>query len=75
MVTLAHNKPRAARIAAILEKYKTEQLGETGPVGSEDLVDLLTDIRHYCDAHGLELARHDRMAHENYLYELKHADA
>ena len=33
------------------------------------LRDLLTDLRHYCDAYGLDYLQADRTAHDHYLTE------
>ena len=62
------NATRAARVAAILEQYKAEQ-GEAGPVEKTDLIGLLTDIRHYCDASGLALHQLERQANLHYRAE------
>ena len=34
------------------------------------LIDVLADLRHYCDAYGLGFADADRLAHQHYLAEL-----
>jgi hypothetical protein len=34
--------------------------------------DLLADLRHYCDAHGINFGEEDRMAHYNYLAEINY---
>jgi len=38
--------------------------------GKDALVDLLADLRHYCDSHGWDFADADRVAHDHYLIEL-----
>lgn len=32
--------------------------------------DLLADLRHYCDAHGISFGNEDRCAYRNYVEEL-----
>ncbi|QYY27508.1 hypothetical protein [Diaphorobacter sp. MNS-0] len=49
------NEVRAARIAATLSTYKAEHLGEAGPVCIDTVTDFVTDLRHFCEAHGLDL--------------------
>ena len=36
----------------------------------DGIVDLLADIRHYCDSEGFDLGKLDRIAHDHYLAEL-----
>lgn len=36
-----------------------------------ELRDLLTDLRHYCDTHGIDFSKEDRIAHDNYLSEIE----
>ena len=49
------NEVRAARIAATLSTYKADHLGEAGPVCIDTVTDFMTDLRHFCEAHGLDL--------------------
>jgi len=35
------------------------------------VIDALTDLRHFCDARGLEFGNLDRIAHGHYLAELE----
>jgi hypothetical protein len=58
------NHRRAMRIGHILTRCKDWSSG------SEGLIDLLTDARHWCDQHGEEFARLDRIAYQHYLAEL-----
>lgn len=41
-----------------------------GDTPETDITDLLADIRHFCDANGLDFANLDRMAYQHYLAEL-----
>ncbi len=54
---------RSARLWLVIDGY----------AGNEDLedvvVDILTDLRHLCDAEGLDFAQHDRTAYQHYLEE------
>lgn len=40
------NEERRERAMQALEFYKAQCLGEGGPVGQDDLTDLLSDLRH-----------------------------
>ena len=62
-----HNGVRASAAGFALKSHAWAK-GD----GTEDasLIDLLTDLRHYCDAHGLGFADADRLAHQHYLAEL-----
>lgn len=42
------NETRRDRAKETLEFYKYAQLRESGPIGGDDFVDLLTDLRHLC---------------------------
>lgn len=49
----ASNTQRASRIADMLEWYKSRKVGDSGEVMPEDIIDLLTDLRHFiygCDS-------------------------
>ncbi len=63
------NRERAARVFGIvLANYSAKSEGnETA------LTDLLSDIRHFCDAKNLCLGDIDRTAHGHYLAELEQA--
>jgi len=37
--------------------------------------DILTDLRHYCDAADIDYAEEDRIAYQNYLAELEGAQS
>jgi hypothetical protein len=56
---------RAAKIEAAIQAAYPEH-----DVPAARLSDLLTDARHYADAHGLDFAASDRRAHADYLNEL-----
>ena len=62
------NDDRARRAAHALRAYR-DCTGD-GPVSpDENVVDLLTDLRHFCDRHNVNHARCDRVAHTAYLAE------
>jgi hypothetical protein len=57
------NRLRAAKIAFLVrEKYEEED-----PECS--VIDILTDLRHYCDREGLDMGHLDRIARGHYLVE------
>lgn len=59
-------KECAARAAGALYLYI-----EAGVSDEESAVrDLLADLRHYCDAHGISFGNEDRCAYRNYVEEL-----
>lgn len=59
-------KSRAVhRVASILALY----VDGTEPLPEAFVVDLLTDIRHYCDAHHVVYSSAETNAYRNYLKE------
>lgn len=62
------NDDRARRAAHALRAYRN-YTGDGATTADEDVIDLLTDIRHYCDGQDLDLGRCDRIAHTTYLAE------
>jgi len=57
-----NNDDRARRAAHALRAYR--DCMADGPVSpDENVVDLLTDLRHFCDRHSINLGRCDRSAH------------
>lgn len=63
-----NNDDRARRAAHALRAYR-DCTGD-GPVSpDENVVDLLTDLRHFCDRYNVNLGRCDRVAHTAYLAE------
>jgi hypothetical protein len=56
------NGERAARVSHILKAYKAGELDESGPVDSDTVQDLLTDLRHYCDRQGIDFDQCDQWA-------------
>ena len=58
------NAKRAARCRAALTGYNDKYDLVA------NLIDLLADARHWCDAHGRCFGDLDRIAHEHYLAEL-----
>lgn len=73
MTTLAPerltNSTRARRARQTLTYYKENCLVEGGPVGKEDVTDILTDLRHLCDSNNWGYASVDRRAREHFMYE------
>ena len=57
------NHLRAMRIGHILTWCQDWSSGSAG------LIDLLADARHWCDQHGEDFARVDRIAYQHYLAE------
>jgi hypothetical protein len=49
---------------ALVGAYSLEE-GERGA----NIVDILTDLRHYCTAHGIDFANADRIAGDHYFEE------
>ncbi len=54
---------RAGKIERVLEH-------EYGDDPTQDVAELLADVRHYCDAHGLVYHELDRKAHGFYVAEV-----
>lgn len=63
------NDDRAKRAAHTLRAYR-DYTGDGATSPDEDVIDLLTDLRHFCDRHDLNLGIYDRIAHAIYLAEL-----
>ncbi len=63
------NDDRARRAAHALRAYR-DYTGDGATAPDEDVIDFLTDLRHYCDRHDLALGNCDRIAHGHYLEEL-----
>ena len=64
------NHDRAARARHMLEAYRS--FTGDGPCSSdEDVIDALTDLRHYCDQQDLSFWNRDAIAHDHYLAELE----
>lgn len=57
------NATRAERCHAALANYNDEHDVRA------NLIDFLTDARHWCDAQGQSIAELDRIAHQHYLAE------
>lgn len=62
-----YNQDRVDRAMKALRDY------EPNTEGADALTDLLTDLRHCCDARGWDFADSDRAAGNHYTVELKHA--
>ena len=64
----SENEERAGRIKDLLSgMYDSKGADET------NLVDLLSDIRHFCDVYAVEFAAADRVAHNHYTCEVVQA--
>jgi hypothetical protein len=64
------NQDRADRVTTTLAAYMATK-GETPDTPETDLIDLLADIRHFCDTEELALGDLDRIAHGHYLAEVQ----
>lgn len=64
MSSISHNQRRAMRLGHVLTWCK-----DWGS-GTEGLIDLLADARHWCDCHGEDFATLDRLAYQHYIAEL-----
>jgi hypothetical protein len=53
------------RVALVERIFTTDY--DDGP--EQDVAEILADLRHYCDAHGLAFHELDRKAHDFYLAE------
>ncbi len=54
------------RVAKIERIFRTDY--DNGP--EQDVTEILADLRHYCDHHGLDYGERDRAAHGFYLAEV-----
>ena len=63
------NDDRARRAAHALRAYR-DYTGDRPVSPDENVVDLLTDLRHLCDRYNVNLGRCDRVAHTAYLAEV-----
>lgn len=64
MSAKSENMRRCAKAAQALTLY------DLGRSPRESLVDLLSDLRHWCDGRGFDFAAADRMAYQHYREEL-----
>jgi hypothetical protein len=69
----ADNDARASFGAAVLAAY-SERVGDKSNEVETQLADLLADLRHLCDALGLDYDAADTKAHVNYWREI-HGEA
>lgn len=60
------NTERAAKAAEKVKGYAGEKADDVGA----DVVDLLVDLRHYCDAEGLDFGRLNRAARNHHEEEV-----
>jgi hypothetical protein len=65
MATAIKNTRRVNRIAQVIARDN----GSTAQDIKDGVTDLLTDIRHYCDAHGLDYGERDKSAYHHYQEE------
>lgn len=66
------NTERANRGVRAVQHYKARLLKESVPVGQEDLVDLLTDLRHWCRRSGTpSFSEAIEMSEQHYHEEIK----
>ncbi len=64
-----HNKPRARKI------HKLLKAGEYELTSKENAVcDILADIRHYCDKHGIDYAEQNERAARHHRHEREYTD-
>jgi hypothetical protein len=54
--------------AKVLEKHLNKLFDPQG--GRCNVIDMLTDLRHLCDARGWDFGELDRVAYDNYVPEL-----
>lgn len=55
------------RLITAIERLKREEA--TGVLCEQFVVDLLADVRHYCDAHTADFGKLDRTAYQQYIKE------
>lgn len=63
------NEHRAYRAKQTILFYKVSQLNEAGQMGREDLVDLLTDLRHFANSQGFDFDADLEMSNAHYIAE------
>lgn len=66
---MTRNEKRVKRAAKSLEFYKASQLKEAGPVDPDTVTDFLTDLRHYCERHELDVYALLDCSYNRYLAE------
>jgi len=59
----------AARRREIISRVLTALQGYDEPNNATSVTDVLTDLRHLCEAHGWDFDALDRMAYQHYLAE------
>ncbi len=64
------NADRAARARYMLDAYRAFTL-DNACAPDEDIIDALSDLRHYCDRQTLSFWDCDEIAHGHYLAELE----
>jgi len=68
-MTQTENQKRAARVVAALDGYKAYR-GDERDTPETDVIDLMTDIRHFCDVMKLDIVQIARMSNQHYIAEL-----
>jgi len=69
------NAARAKRIKLLYPAYADHHDDRGVLLGHHGFVaDVLADLRHYCDAHGLDFADRDRVGRTHYVVELGDPD-
>ncbi len=48
------NEDRTNRVTDTLGFYKHTALGESGPITEDEVTDILTDLRHYCQRESID---------------------
>ena len=66
------NKERADRVERALILYRVIY-GDSHKSDEEDVIDFLTDLRHFCGRAKMALGELDRIAHSHYVAELEEA--
>ena len=68
------NMRRADKIAELQSRYEPNCAITNSESAECYVTDLLADIRHYCDQHGVKFARADKAAYQHYSEEAQEND-
>ena len=66
----ATNAGRVRKVEGVLRVFYGQTAGRPMSEPGNDLVDVLADLRHFCDAHGFDFADWDKKAYRFYRGEL-----
>ena len=55
---------------AVIERILRDHYGTDSVNPGQDVAEILADLRHYCDRHGLDYGERDRAAYGFYLAEV-----